>query len=83
MSTPQLLSRKANGQPSVTSSQSGADASKTSKAKAPVEGDKVVIRRLPPGLTEDEFVNILGDTWKSGNGKVGWFQYEKGKISTE
>jgi regulator of nonsense transcripts 3 len=82
MSTPQLLSRKTNGQPSVTSSQS-ADASKTSKAKAPVEGDKVVIRRLPPGLTKEEFVNILGDAWKGGNGKVGWFRYEKGKISTE
>lgn len=84
MTTPQLL-RKANGQQSVTSSQSGADASsKTSKAKAPAEGEKVVIRRLPPGLTEEEFNTILGgDIWKPGNGKVGWFRFEKGKISTE
>jgi regulator of nonsense transcripts 3 len=83
MTTPQLL-RKTNGHQSVASSQSGADAvAKTSKAKAPVEGEKVVIRRLPPGLTEDEFQTILGDTWKSGNGKIGWYRYEKGKISTE
>lgn len=86
MSTPQLLSRKANGHPSVASSQSGADpssSSKTSKAKAPAEGEKVLIRRLPPGMTEEEFTTILGDTWKASNGKVGWFRYEKGKISTE
>ncbi|OIW27328.1 hypothetical protein CONLIGDRAFT_662413 [Coniochaeta ligniaria NRRL 30616] len=84
MATPQLLSRKTNGHQSVTSSQSGPDASsKTSKAKAPVEGEKIVIRRLPPGLTEEEFVTILGDTWTAGNGKVGWFRYEKGKISTD
>jgi len=83
MASPQIL-RKTNGNHSVTSSQSGADpSSKTSKAKAPVEGEKVVIRRLPPGLTEEEFSAILGDTWKSGNGKVGWYRYEKGKISTE
>ncbi|KAB5582524.1 Smg-4/UPF3 family-domain-containing protein [Coniochaeta sp. 2T2.1] len=84
MATPQLLSRKTNGHQSISSSQSGADpSSKTSKAKAPAEGEKVVIRRLPPGLTEEEFHTILGDTWKSGNGKVGWFDYVKGKISND
>jgi regulator of nonsense transcripts 3 len=44
---------------------------------------KVVIRRLPPGLTEEEFQGVLGDEWKAGGGKVDWFQYKPGKISKE
>jgi len=48
-----------------------------------MEGEKVVIRRLPPLMTEEEFTTILGDTWKAGNGKVGWFSYWPGKISQQ
>lgn len=44
---------------------------------------KAVIRRLPPGLTEDEFKDILGDEWKVGGEKVDWFRYKPGKISKE
>lgn len=83
MATPQVLSRKANGVASTASSQNPADAPKPTKTKTPIEGEKVVIRRLPPGMTEDEFSKIMGDAWKSGNGKVGWFQYHPGKISRD
>lgn len=44
---------------------------------------KVVIRRLPPGLTEQEFYVALGDEWKTGNGKVTWANYRPGKVSKE
>ena len=44
---------------------------------------KLVIRRLPPGLTEDELESILGETWKTGAGKVSWSSYKPGKISKE
>lgn len=44
---------------------------------------KLVLRRLPPGLTKAEFENVVGDDWKVGAGKADWFKYEKGKISKE
>lgn len=46
---------------------------------------KVVIRRLPPGLTEAEFFSAIpnGEQWKSGAGKVDWFDYKAGKVSKE
>lgn len=78
--TPQLLSRKANG---VTVGSSSNDAQKTPKMKAPAQGEKVVVRRLPPGMTEEEFVAILGDEWRVGNGKVDWLSYWPGKVSQQ
>ncbi|KAI3323845.1 hypothetical protein HD806DRAFT_76172 [Xylariaceae sp. AK1471] len=50
-------------------------------AKAQAEGKKVIIRRLPPGMTADECWTILGDEWKFGNGKVDWARYDNGEIS--
>lgn len=44
---------------------------------------KLLIRRLPPGLTQAEFETALGDDWKIGGGKVDWFQYKEGKVSKE
>ncbi|EER40879.1 nonsense-mediated mRNA decay protein [Histoplasma capsulatum H143] len=41
---------------------------------------KVLIRRLPPGLTAQEFVAVLGDEWKVGNGKIDWFRFKEGKV---
>lgn len=43
----------------------------------------MVIRRLPPGLTEDEFLKILGDEWRVGAGKVDWLRYDAGKVPKE
>lgn len=41
---------------------------------------KVVVRRLPPGLTQNEFEKELGDEYKVGAGKVDWMEYRLGKI---
>lgn len=59
------------------------DAPKPAKTKAHNEGEKLVIRRLPPGMTQDEFVSILGNAWELGKGRVDWFSFAPGKISTE
>lgn len=78
MAGPMLLSRKANGV-----NQSPGELPKAPRMKAPAQGEKVVVRRLPPGLTEDEFVAILGDEWMVGRGKVDWFSYWPGKVSQQ
>ncbi|KAL8646926.1 MAG: hypothetical protein Q9226_006649 [Calogaya cf. arnoldii] len=44
---------------------------------------KLIIRRLPPGLTQEEFESCLGDEWKVGSGKVDWAAYKPGKISKD
>ena len=44
---------------------------------------KLVVRRLPPGLTEAECEEALGDDWKAGKGKVAWMSYRAGKTSKE
>ncbi|KAI9713245.1 MAG: hypothetical protein M1820_001231 [Bogoriella megaspora] len=44
---------------------------------------KVVVRRLPPGLTQNEFETALGEEWKLGGGKVDWMEYRSGKISKD
>ena len=80
MGTPQLLSRKTNG---VTGGQSSSDAPKAPRVKAPPQGEKVVVRRLPPAMTEEEFVTILGDEWRVGRAKVDWFSYWPGKVSQQ
>ncbi|KAK1761110.1 Smg-4/UPF3 family-domain-containing protein [Echria macrotheca] len=76
--TPKVLSRKANG---VPASQSSADGPKAPRARTSTVGEKVCIRYLPPALTEDEFWTILGDAWKPGKGKVGYFTYWPGSVS--
>lgn len=44
---------------------------------------KIIIRRLPPGLTQGEFEEAMGDDWKVGGGKVSWASYKAGKVSKE
>ncbi|KAJ4414275.1 hypothetical protein N0V85_003209 [Neurospora sp. IMI 360204] len=78
MVAPQLLLRKPNG---TAAGQTTNDAQHAPKTKPQPEGEKVVVRRLPPLLTEEEFFKILGDEWKMGHGKVDWFSYWPGKSS--
>ncbi|KAF5715546.1 hypothetical protein FMUND_6775 [Fusarium mundagurra] len=88
---PQVLSRRANGGPQTSSNQTSeptkhaneSETPKPTKTKAHSEGEKLVIRRLPPGMTEAEFVSILGSEWELGKGKVDWFSFAEGKISTD
>ncbi|KPM35367.1 hypothetical protein AK830_g11201 [Neonectria ditissima] len=56
---------------------------KPAKTKPHSEGEKLVIRRLPPGMTQTEFASILGNEWDVGKGKVDWFSYAPGKISND
>ncbi|KAM0199920.1 hypothetical protein ACHAPI_003020 [Fusarium lateritium] len=56
---------------------------KPTKTKAHNEGEKLVIRRLPPGMTQAEFLSILGSEWDLGKGRVDWFSFAGGKISTD
>jgi regulator of nonsense transcripts 3 len=56
----------------------GRQAPKTGTARL-----RLIIRRLPPGLTETEFWLALGEEWKSGLTKVDWAAYKPGKVSKE
>lgn len=60
---------------------SGAPAKKAPKPPAPRL--KLLIRRLPPGLTQSELEGALGDEWNVGAGRVDWLQYKPGKVSKE
>jgi len=44
---------------------------------------KVVIRRLAPGLSEDEFSIAIGEEWQVGRGKVDWMSFKPGKVTKE
>ncbi|KAG6078140.1 hypothetical protein E4U16_001829 [Claviceps sp. LM84 group G4] len=69
--------------PSKNANEEGAAQEKSSRSKAQNEGEKLVIRRLPPGMTEQELVTILGPDWEVNGGKVDWSSYVPGKISTD
>lgn len=62
-----------------------APAQSTSKpsSRTPAPRLRLVIRRLPPGLTETEFWAVLGDDWRVGAGRVDWAAFKDGKISKE
>jgi len=55
----------------------------TSISRASVARLKILIRRLPPGLTQTEFEEALGREWKIAGGKVDWAMYKPGKVSKE
>ncbi|KAB8228779.1 putative nonsense-mediated mRNA decay protein Upf3 [Aspergillus alliaceus] len=44
---------------------------------------KLLVRRLPPGLTQAEFETAVGPEWKIGAGKIDWLQYKPGKVSKD
>jgi len=50
------------------------------KTKAQATGQKLMIRHLPPLIAQEEVQTILGDEWKTGNGKVGWAEFQQGKV---
>lgn len=68
----------------VTTQKSGGSAPPAKKAPKPSAPRlKLLIRRLPPGLTQTELEDALGTQWKVGAGKVDWLQYKPGKLSKE
>jgi regulator of nonsense transcripts 3 len=44
---------------------------------------KVVVRHLPPGLSQAEFEAAIGPEWKVGHGEVDWYNFRPGRISKE
>ncbi|KAI9886321.1 MAG: N-acetylglucosaminyltransferase [Watsoniomyces obsoletus] len=78
----------ANGvlQVSASTTQAGAHQGATLKPgsqKLPSPRLKVVIRRLPPALTEEELLQSLGLEWTLGGGRVDWMSYKPGKSSQD
>ncbi|EFZ02200.1 Smg-4/UPF3 family protein [Metarhizium robertsii] len=71
------------GGASNKSANDGEVAPKAARSKPQNEGEKLVIRRLPPGMTMEEFISILGPEWEMSKGKVDWFSYVPGKISID
>jgi regulator of nonsense transcripts 3 len=71
---------RANGiLPVVAKGRPGNPATASIKGVAPRL--KVVIRRLPPGLTEEEFLTFIGEEWGTDNEKIDWASYRGGKVS--
>ena len=66
---------------SATQKRAGGPVNMSSRAATPRL--KVIVRRLPPGLTQAEFDIALGDEWKVHGGKVDWAIYKPGKVSRE
>jgi regulator of nonsense transcripts 3 len=67
----------------VTPSQASGIVPKQTAAKPFTPKLKVIIRRLAPGLTKEEFTTVLGEEWKLEQGRVDWFLYKAGKDSKE
>ncbi len=82
-------SRNINGILAVPAAVTGKKANASSPAAAQLSSKpgtqrlRLIVRRLPPGLTQAEFDVILGEEWRVGAGKVDWFAYKDGKISKE
>ncbi|KAH6713915.1 putative regulator of nonsense transcripts 3A [Leptodontidium sp. MPI-SDFR-AT-0119] len=74
---------QANGVLSITPSQTTGNGNRPAPAKPAAAKLKTIVRRLAPGLTQEEFTTILGDEWKLGQGKVDWFRYKPGKDSKD
>ncbi|KAL2069868.1 hypothetical protein VTL71DRAFT_14547 [Oculimacula yallundae] len=76
---------QANGVLSINSSQTTGNGNRPAPAaaKPPAAKLKTIVRRLAPGLTQEEFTTILGEEWKLGHGKVDWFRYKPGKDSKD
>jgi len=55
-------------------------AARAAPARTPAPRLKLEIRRLPPGLTQTEFEEALGEEWKLHHGKVDWNEYRAGKV---
>jgi regulator of nonsense transcripts 3 len=44
---------------------------------------KLIIRRLPPGLTESEYQTAIGPEWSLGQGRVDYYVWASGKTSRD
>ncbi|KAI1624440.1 Smg-4/UPF3 family-domain-containing protein [Exophiala viscosa] len=67
----------------ATRKNASAQSTPKSSSRTPAPRLRLVVRRLPPGLTETEFWTVLGDDWKVGAGRVDWAAFRDGKISRD
>ncbi|KAI9373352.1 Smg-4/UPF3 family-domain-containing protein [Aspergillus egyptiacus] len=79
----QILSKSTGGvlQIPASATQNAPPSKKAPKPATPRL--KLLVRRLPPGLTQEEFESALGAEWKVGAGKISWSEYKPGKISKD
>jgi regulator of nonsense transcripts 3 len=68
--------------PAAAAQTNGTNSNKT-QAKNGNSRLKVHIRRLPPGITQIEVQNALGEEYNVGKGKVDWVAFKPGKVSKE
>ncbi|RMZ90491.1 hypothetical protein DV736_g2263, partial [Chaetothyriales sp. CBS 134916] len=59
----------------------GAPPKQGNRASAPKL--RLIVRRLPPGLTGTEFWAAIGEEWQVGKGKVEWAAFKDGKVSKD
>lgn len=76
------IAKSQGGLLNVSAAQTAANG-KGSASRGPPQRLKTIIRRLPPGLTQQEFETAIGDEWKAGQGKVSWALFRPGKVSKE
>lgn len=69
--------------PAVTKKGSPNANQSKSTPKLPSPRLRLIIRQLPPGLTEVEFWTALGNEWRVGEGRVEWAAFKDGKVSKE
>ncbi|KAL4746516.1 Smg-4/UPF3 family-domain-containing protein [Aspergillus terricola var. indicus] len=80
----QILSKPSGGVLQIPASATQKNAPAPKKAPKPAAPRlKLLVRRLPPGLTQEEFETALGAEWKVGAGRVSWSQYKPGKVSKD
>ncbi|KAL2827515.1 Smg-4/UPF3 family-domain-containing protein [Aspergillus cavernicola] len=80
----QILSKSTGGVLQIPASATQKNAPPSKKAPKPAAPRlKLLVRRLPPGLTQEEFDTALGAEWKVGAGKISWSQYKPGKVSKD
>ena len=75
---PQVLLKRDSEAVAVNGSDAAAGGPKSSRTRAPLEGMKLTLRRLPPGITETEVLDILGHEWRVGSGRVDWKSFDAG-----
>jgi regulator of nonsense transcripts 3 len=69
--------------PGVMKKPAGAPVQPKPAQKAASPKLRLIVRRLPPGLTEAEFWPLIGEEWRVGAGKVDWAAFKEGKVSNE
>ncbi|KAL4995876.1 Smg-4/UPF3 family-domain-containing protein [Aspergillus recurvatus] len=80
----QILSKSSGGVLQIPAFATQKNAPAPKKAPKPAAPRlKLLVRRLPPGLTQEEFETALGAEWKVGAGRVSWAQYKPGKVSKD